>query len=136
MPDTTPPVPGLRDTLAAWLRDHALADPEDEAAIDSLIAILQGLYVPPPPGSDRDALPPHLRALIAPHMPRYESTACQTERACRAAAREHPEHAEELLAWADREHLACRRTRKQDMAECGAACHGTGRPVVPAVTQP
>lgn len=98
-----------------------------------VLAALQGLYVPPPPGSDRDALPPHLRPLIAPHMPPYESTACQTERACRAAAEEHPQHAAELLAWADREHLACRRTRKQDMAECSAPCHGTGRPISPAV---
>lgn len=82
-------------------------------------------YTPPPPGSDRDALPEHLRVLIAPHMRPYTSTACETAEACRLAAAEHPEYADELRAWEAREHAACRITRKQDMASCDCTCRTT-----------
>jgi hypothetical protein len=55
----------------------------------------------------------------------YVSTACETAAACRLAAEQHPEHAGELRAWAQREDTACRQTRKQDMAACTGASHTT-----------
>lgn len=84
-------------------------------------------YTPPPPGSDRDALPEHLRRLIAHRMTVYLSTACETAHACHHAAGTFPDHADELQQWEQREHAACRRTRKQDMAECVCDCHREGR---------
>jgi hypothetical protein len=88
-------------------------------------------YTPPPPGSDRDALPEHLRALIAPHMRPYTSTACETARACRLAAEVHHDHADELRTWEQRQHAACRITRKQDMARCTCDCHTTPKETRP-----
>lgn len=111
--------------IAGVLADCPHAHPATQAA--AVLDALQGLYVPPPPGSDRDALPEHLRALIAPHMRPYVSTACETAAACRQAAEQHPEHAGELQAWAQREDAACRQTRKQDMAACEGAAHTTSR---------
>jgi hypothetical protein len=93
----------------------------------AVLAALQGVYVPPPPGSDRDALPEHLRVLIAPHMRPYTSTACETARACFLAGEVHREHADELRTWEQREHAACRITRKQDMVKCQCDCHSTDR---------
>jgi hypothetical protein len=92
----------------------------------------QGLYVPPPPGSDRDALPEELRALIAPHMPEYVSTTCQVALALDRASTIHLPSMVTLMDWERRQHAACRLTRKQDMARCVCDCH-TGRPVAPAV---
>lgn len=89
------------------------------------VAITTPDYTPPPPGSDRDALPEHLRGLIAPHMRPYTSTACETAEACRLAGEVHRNHADELRAWETREHAACRVTRKQDMASCDCRCHTT-----------
>jgi hypothetical protein len=109
--------------IARTLADCPHAHPATQAA--AVLDALQGLYVPPPPGSDRDALPEHLRALIAPHMRPYVSTACETALACRLAAEVHPEHAGELREWAQREDAACRQTRKQDMAACTGAGHTT-----------
>lgn len=80
-------------------------------------------YTPPPPGSDRDALPKHLRHLVASQMRPYLSTACETAAACKAAAELFPQHADELHAWEQREHAACRQTRKQEMARCICRCH-------------
>lgn len=40
MTDTTP-TPALRDALAAWLLDHALDDPAEQAALDSLCGVVQ-----------------------------------------------------------------------------------------------
>jgi hypothetical protein len=99
-----------------------------------VVEALQGLYVPPPPGSDRDALPEHLRELIAPHMPPYTSTYCQTADALEAAAERRPEVAAELRQWAERQRASCRLTRKQDMAPCDHPWHGTSRPEGPAVS--
>uniref|UniRef100_UPI00378776DF hypothetical protein n=1 Tax=Streptomyces sp. NPDC020983 TaxID=3365106 RepID=UPI00378776DF len=90
----------------------------------AVLAAIQGLYVPPPPGSDRDALPEHLRRLIAPQMRSYTSTACETARACFLASQVFTDHAAELGEWERREHASCRLTRKQDMAECTCDCHG------------
>lgn len=84
-------------------------------------------YTPPPPGSDRDALPAYLRPLIAPQMRPYLSTACESAAACKSAAEIFPQHTDEFLAWARREHTDCRQTRKQDMAKCTCRCH-RGRP--------
>lgn len=81
-------------------------------------------YTPPPPGSDRDALPEHLRRLIHHRMTTYLSTACETADACHHAATTFPDHADELRQWEQREHASCRLTRKQDMATCVCECHG------------
>jgi len=93
--------------------------------VQAAVEAMQATYTPPPPGSDRDALPEHLRGLIWPHMRPYLSTACETADACRLAAAEYPEYADELRAWETREHAACRVTRKQDMASCDCRCHTT-----------
>ncbi|WP_405590007.1 hypothetical protein [Streptomyces sp. NBC_01190] len=95
---------------------------------DVVVAAIRGAYVPPPPGSDRDALPPELRRLIAPQMRPYLSTACETADVCRRAAEVHPDRGDELRDWAAREHGDCRITRKQDMAGCGCDCHGEAIP--------
>lgn len=87
------------------------------------IAITDPDYTPPPPGSDRDALPENLRRLITADMAPYISTACETAWACGHAAETHPDHADELRTWERRQHAACRITRKQDMARCGCDCH-------------
>lgn len=110
--------PLLMDTLP-----KPIAGARAQEVADVALAAIQGAYVPPPPGSDRDALPPDLRRLIEPQMPPYTSTACQTARACTLAAEVFSDRAAELLTWAQREHLACRRTRKQDMVTCGCDCH-------------
>lgn len=89
------------------------------------IAITDPDYTPPPPGSDRDALPDELRALIAPHMRGYISTACETALALdRASTTRHPAMVT-LMEWERRQHAACRITRKQDMARCQCDCHAT-----------
>lgn len=90
---------------------------------DVAITAIQGAYVPPPPGSDRNALPDDLRALVAPHMTGYLSTACETASACKFAAEDNPDRSDELRQWEQREHAACRQTRKQDMARCTCPCH-------------
>lgn len=88
---------------------------------EHVLAALQGLYVPPPPGDDRDALPGHLLAVI--HLTPYYSTACQTGTALGHAAVPRPAMAAELCHWAARTHASCRATRKQDMAPCICGCH-------------
>jgi hypothetical protein len=109
-----------RAQLAAPLGDYAaLMHPGAGAAL----AAIQGAYVPPPPGSDRDALPEDIRRLIEPSMRPYTSTACETARACFLASEVFQGRADELLAWAERQHAACRITRKQDMARCVCDCH-------------
>lgn len=117
--------PGDAQAWAQTLADHVQAEYGDSMRLRT--AITTPDYTPPPPGSDRDALPEHLRSLIAPHMRPYVSTACETAAACRQAAGQHPEHAGELLAWAQREDAACRVTRKQDMAACTGTSHTTTR---------
>lgn len=97
------------------------------ALATAVLAAVQGLYVPPPPGSDRDALPEHLRRLIEPQMPLYLSTGCETARACRLATEVFPDHADELRVWERRQHAACRITRKQDMARCQCDCHSAAK---------
>lgn len=125
----------LRQRIAAEL--HAAGGPfantDAETLADAALATIQGAYVPPPPGSDRDALPEDLRRLIEPQMPPYTSTACQTARACFLASEVFPDHADDLRTWEAREHNACRITRKQDMAKCQCDCHG---PVTPVDDQP
>jgi hypothetical protein len=93
----------------------------------AVLDALQGLYVPPPPGSDRDALPEHLRALIAPHMRPYVSTACETALACDRASTIHHAQMATFADWEQRQHAACRITRKQDMAACQCDCHTTAK---------
>ncbi len=88
-------------------------------------AITDPDYVPPPPGSDRDALPEHLRALIAPHMRDYVSTACETALALDRASTIHHAAMVTLMQWETRQHATCRITRKQDMAKCQCDCHQT-----------
>lgn len=95
---------------------------------DAVLAAIQGLYVPPPPGSDRDALPEHLRRLIAPHMAPYISTACEAAWACGRATETHPEHTADLQQWEQRQHASCRISRKQDLALCQCDCHTVTEP--------
>jgi hypothetical protein len=129
-----PAADDLRQLIAHEL--HAAGGPftnaDAETLADAVIAAIQGLYVPPPPGSDRDALPEDLRVLIAPHMPEYVSTTCQVALALDRASTIHLPSMVTLMDWERRQHAACRLTRKQDMARCVCDCH-TGRPVVPAV---
>lgn len=115
----------LRQQVSRALREHGMVHlgdqvPADEydCCADVAIEVMQAAYVPPPPGSDRDKLPDHVLAVIAPHMAPYTSTACQVADALEAAARQHPGMAAELLEWAHRMRSACRLTRKQDMALC------------------
>lgn len=110
------PGPAWEHARAAWLRQASAA-----------LAAIREQYVPPPPGSDRDALPEHIRAAIGPHMPPYVSTAEQAADGCEAAAAEHPELAGELRTWAGRMRDSCRATRKQDMAPCAHPQHRRGR---------
>lgn len=111
------PLTVIARTLADWPHTH----PETQAR--HVLQALQGLYVPPPPGSDRDALPEHLRWRVSPYMGAYRSTGCWSGTACSAAALSHPDLAEELAVWAERGHASCRRTRKQDMVTCTCPCH-------------
>ena len=119
----TAPTPGDAQQLAQTLADLVQAEYGDSMRLR--VAITRPDYTPPPPGSDRDALPDHLRALIAPHMRPYVSTACETALACdRASTIHHPQMAT-LADWEQRQHAACRITRKQDMAPCQCDCHTT-----------
>jgi hypothetical protein len=112
--------------ITAALEDCRTLVPAVQA--ECVLAALQGLYVPPPPGDDRDALPAELRALIQPHMPEYLSTACQTALSLDRASQILPSHMAVLLRWERRQHAACRRTRKQDMAKCACDCHPAATP--------
>lgn len=117
------PQPGEVDPVlvcAAWggQARPVESDEDMERVVARIIAALQTRYVPPPPGSDRDALPGHIRAAIALHMPPYISTYEQTADGCGAAAHDYPEMAEELRTWADRMRVSCRQSRKQDLAPC------------------
>ncbi|WUH94579.1 hypothetical protein OG900_33485 [Streptomyces sp. NBC_00433] len=124
----TAPNAGDAQSRAQAIADHITGEFGDSMRLR--VAITDPDYAPPPPGSDRDALPEHLRALIAPHMRPYLGTGCETARACFLAAEAFPEHADELRAWGQREHASCRTTRKQDMARCQCDCHpATGAPV-------
>lgn len=111
----------LHEQMPGCTHDDHGADCEALARV--AVVAIQGTYVPPPPGSDRDALPADLRRLIAPQMPPYTSTACQTAQACKLSADIFLTMAPELLHWAQREHASCRLTRKQDMQACVCACH-------------
>lgn len=117
----------VEDHLRAAIRDALEAtDHADHAALtDAVYQAVQGLYVPPPPGSDRDALPDDLRALVAPHMRPYLSTSHETADALYAATLGHPDRAGELREWAGRMAASCRDTRKQDMARCMHPDHRT-----------
>lgn len=118
----------LRDRIAAAIDDTftVYADFDAQTAADVALATIQGAYVPPPPGSDRDKLPDHLLAVAASHMPPYTSTACQMADALEAAAGEQPELVGELREWAQRMRSSCRITRKQDMAACQHPQHREG----------
>lgn len=109
-----------------WYEPGPMGDDEDDwdnHMAEVALAAIQGLYVPPPPGSDRDALPEDLRALITPHMRPYLSTYCETARACHLSVEVFPDRAADLQQWEQRQHAACRITRKQDMTLCGCDCH-------------
>lgn len=90
---------------------------------DAAIRAMQGRYVPPPPGSDRDKLPDHVLAVIAPWIDVYLSTGCETAHAIYRAVARDGDPTGELAGWEQRMHASCRRTRKQDMVSCICACH-------------
>lgn len=87
---------------------------------DAVLAVLQGAYVPPPPGSDRDKLPDWVLDRVS--LPPYLSTGCQTAQGLEESARRESPDAE-LVVWARRMHASCRQTRKQDMAPCTCPHH-------------
>jgi hypothetical protein len=117
----TAPNPGDAASWAQTIADHVVG--EFGGSMRLRTAITDPDYTPPPPGSDRDALPDELRLMVAPHMRPYISTACETAWACGRASEVHPDRATELRAWERRQHAACRITRKQDMARCQCDCH-------------
>jgi hypothetical protein len=131
----TAPNAGDAQSWAQGIADHVQAEFGDSMRLR--IAITQPDYVPPPPGSDRDALPEHLRLMIAPHMRPYVSTACETALALDRAAQTHLPSMAVLADWERRQHTACRITRKQDMAECACDCHReTPGPIAATTDQP
>lgn len=114
------------EAITAALEEGRTLIPAVQA--ERVLAAIQGLYVPPPPGSDRDALPEELRAMVAPHMRPYVSTACETALALDKAAQIHLPSMATLADWERRQHAACRITRKQDMANCQCDCHTVTEP--------
>ncbi|MBM9510055.1 hypothetical protein [Actinacidiphila acididurans] len=121
-----PAAPNPLTVITRVLEDCRTLIPAVQA--EHVLAAIQCLYVPPPPGSDRDKLPDQVLALIT--LPPYLSTACQTAQALEAVT---PPPGRDLSDWTWAMHTTCRLTRKQDMAPCRCACHGTGRPIAPAV---
>lgn len=107
------------DAITRALEDCRTMIPTVQA--EHVLATIQDLYVPPPPGDDRDALPDHLLAVI--HLTPYYSTACQTGTALGHAAVTRPAMAAELCHWAARTHASCRVRRRADMALCICGCH-------------
>lgn len=92
---------------------------------DIALAAIQGAYVPPPPGSDRAALPGHILDLISAEVRPYLSTACEVAQALERQALERPNV--ELLEWATRMHAQCRITHKYTMQPCACGCGHPGR---------
>ncbi len=116
------PAPDLLAVIRTALEGPAVT-PADQAA--AVLAAIQGLYVPPPPGSDRDKLPDEVLALI--NVPVYLSTGCEIARALETAAEQHPEMAGELREWARRKHLSCRRNNKSTGQLCICTHHQEGQ---------
>lgn len=80
---TTTPAPGLRDTLAAWLRTHALADLEDETTIDSLTHTVWRIIEPAL--TQRDA---QITAIHALHVRNANTGDCE-----HCSERDYPDYA-------------------------------------------
>lgn len=122
--DGAPPRPVL-EVVTAALEECRTLIPAVQAG--HVLTAMQGLYVPPPPGSDRDKLPDRLLAVI--EMEPYLSTYCQTAAALEEAARtkggtwEEPGLLYDVALAATRAHAACRLTRKQDMGGCVCPHH-------------
>lgn len=101
-----------------------LVDAWDEHWAEAALAAIQGLYVPPPPGSDRDALPDWIVPLISAFVRPYTSTGCEAAQAIRRViSGRYSNQTAELAEWEQREHASCRLTRKQDLAKCICPCH-------------
>lgn len=73
-------------------------------------------WTPPPPGDRREQLPDHLLALL--DIPTYTSTACETAELLAAAITRHPEHADELRQWEQRQRQRCRINNKYTGVNC------------------
>ena len=73
-------------------------------------------WTPPPPGDRREQLPDHLLALL--DIPPYTSTACETAELLAAAIARHPEHADELRQWEQRQRQRCRINNKYTGVNC------------------
>lgn len=73
-------------------------------------------WTPPPPGDRREQLPDHILALL--DIPPYTSTACESADLCAAAATRHPEHADELRHWEQRQRQMCRINNKYTGVNC------------------
>lgn len=76
---------------------------------------------PPPPGSTRKKLPPHILALIV--LRPYVSTACEMARALDSATVRHPDDAEELRLWRDIMYGECRLNNKFSDVPCSSPHH-------------
>lgn len=118
--------PTLRERhRAQWL---ALTDAEQTARIAALdeddepeqpertTGNNPATWTPPPPGDRREQLPDHLLALL--DIPPYTSTACETAELLAAAITRHPEHADELRQWEQRQRQRCRINNKYTGVNC------------------
>lgn len=85
-------------------------------------------WTPPPPGDRREQLPDHILALL--DIPPYTSTACETAELLTAATDRHPEHADELRQWEQRQRQRCRINNKYTGVLCQHAAPEPDGPTV------
>lgn len=78
-------------------------------------------WTPPPPGDARDQLPQVILDLIT--VPPHLSTACETAQLLDQAALQHPDRADELEAWAERQYRRCRLNNKFTGQLCSGSRH-------------
>lgn len=91
---------------------HALV----QLARDGWLRTEPDTWTPPPPGDRREQLPDHLLNLI--DIPSYTSTACESAELLAAAVARHPEHADELRQWEQRQRQRCRINNKYTGVIC------------------
>lgn len=81
-------------------------------------------WTPPPPGNAREQIPSDILDLI--EVPPYLSTACEVAQLLDGAINAHPERADEIAAWRDRQHQRCRLNNKFTGQLCMCPHHGRG----------
>ena len=108
--------------VTAALEECRALIPEEQAR--AVLEALQGAFVPPPPGDDRERLPDDVLAVALPGLRPYLSTACEVALVLDSAAHGlHRHRREELLGWADRMHRRCRVAHAFTMRRCACAHH-------------